>query len=141
MKTLKMIVSSFCLLLSLSLFAQNAESPTDLPYSDKIEVTRQALESLFLATDHISLDLASGFRLEGIIQNKSVHGNSVTSLLIKLENHQGSILSIRKYKDPSGQVAYSGNLLKLHESGGMMLVEKNQHYYFIETEQRFLVTE
>ncbi len=108
MNTLKMILSGTCLLFSLSLSAQKKDSAPDLPYLNKIEVSDQALESLFLATGHISLDLAPGFRLEGIIQNKSRHGNSVISLLIKLESRPGGTLSLSQNKDPNGHIIYSG---------------------------------
>jgi hypothetical protein len=141
MNALKTILSLFLLLCSLILSAQKNGSSTDLPYSNKIEVSETALESLFQSPEHISVNLAPGFHLEGKIQNRSAHGNSVTSLLIKVENKPGGMLSISKYKDPNGNTYYAAHLLKLHEADGMMLVEKDQHYYFIETQQRFLVAE
>jgi len=79
--------------------------------------------------------------LEGKLKNKSEHGGSVTSLLISLSNRPGSTLSISRYTDPKGNIFYAGHLLKLHDPQGLMLVEKDQHYYFIETQQRFLVAE
>ena len=141
MNTLKTIFSGLGLLFSLILSAQKSDSPTDLPYSNKIEVSSHALESLFLAPEIISLDLAPGFRLEGKIKNKSEHGGSVISLLIKVESRPGGMLSISRYTDSKGNIYYAGHLLKLHEPEGLMLVEKDQHYYFIETQQRFLVAE
>jgi hypothetical protein len=126
---------------SLPMSAQQKDSPTDLPYSNKIEVSNQALESLFQTSGPISIEMASGFRLEGNIQNRAEHGNSVISLLIKVDSRLGGMLSISRYKDPKGNIYYAGHLLKLHEQEGMMLVEKDQHYYFIETQQRFLVAE
>ena len=141
MNTLKTIFSGLGLLFSLILSAQKSDSPTDLPYSNKIEVSIHALESLFLAPEIISLDLAPGFRLEGKIKNKSEHGGSVISLLIKVESRPGGMLSISRYTDSKGYIYYAGHLLKLHEPEGLMLVEKDQHYYFIETQQRFLVAE
>jgi hypothetical protein len=141
MHTLKSFLSVLCMLFSLSLIAQRKDSVTDLPYSYKSEVSKQALESLFQSSDKISVDLAPGFRLEGNIQNKSNHGNAVISLLINVANRHGSMLSITRYKDANGHLFYSGNLLKLHDTEGWVLVEKDQHYYFVETQQRFLVSE
>jgi hypothetical protein len=141
MNTLKAIITGFSLLFSLMLSAQKNDSPADLPYSNKIEISGQALEYLFIAPEIISLDLAPGFRLEGKIKNKSEHGHSVVSLLIKVDSRPGGMLSISRYTDPKGNIYYSGHLLKLHEPEGLMLVEKDQHYYFIETQQRFLVAE
>lgn len=141
MHTLKSILSGLCLIFSLSLIAQKKGSATELPYSNKTEISDKVLESLFQFTGKISIDLAPGFRLEGNVQNKSNHGNAVISLLINVENRPGSMLSITRYKDPNGRLFYSGNLLKLHETDGWLLVEKDQHYYFIETQQRFLVSE
>jgi hypothetical protein len=141
MNTLKTIFSGLCLLCSLLLSAQEKNAPAELPYSNKIEVSDQALESLFQAPENISMELAPGFRIDGKIENKSNHGNSVISLLVKLNYATGSMLSISRYKDPKGSIYYTGRLLKLHEPEGMMLVEKNNHYFFIETQQRFLVTE
>jgi hypothetical protein len=123
------------------LSAQKKDTRADLPYSNKIEVGDQVLEALFLAPENISMDLAPGFRLEGKIQNKTDHGNSVISLLIKVDSRPGGMLSISRYRDPKGKIYYTGHLLKLHEPDGMILVEKDQHYYFIETQQRFLVAE
>ncbi len=100
-----------------------------------------ALESLFQSKEKVSLDLGPGFHLEGTIENKSDHGHSVVSLLVKMENKPGAMLSIDRYRDQNGNISYSGRLLKLHETGGLMLVEKDGHYYFIETEQKFLVAE
>jgi hypothetical protein len=141
MNTLKTILTGSGLIFSLILSAQKKDSSTDIPYSNKIEVSSQALETLFLAPETISLDLAPGFRLEGKIKNKSDHGSSVKSLLIQVDSRPGGMLSISRYTDPKGNIYYSGHLLKLHEQEGLMLVEKDQHYYFIETQQRFLVAE
>jgi hypothetical protein len=141
MNTLKTILSSSCLLFSLVLSAQKKDSSADLPYSNKIEVSSKALESLFTSTENISTDLAPGFHLEGAIQNKTEHGNSVISLLVKLNSHPGGMLSISRYTDSQGNRSYTGHLLKLHDANGMLLVEKDQRYYFIETQQRFLVAE
>jgi hypothetical protein len=141
MNTLKTILSASCLICSLALSAQKQDYPTDIPYSNKIEINVTALDALFRAPDKISMDLAPGFRLEGKIQNRSEHGQSVISLLVKVESRQGGMLSISRYVDPNGNTYYAGHLLKLHDAEGMTLVEKDQHYYLIETEQRFLVAE
>jgi hypothetical protein len=141
MNTLKTILSGICLLFSLLLSAQKKDSPPDLPYSNKIEVSDQALEALFQSPEIVSLDLAPGFRLEGKIQNRSDRGHSVISLLIHVDSDPGGMLSISRYKDPKGKIYYAGHLLKLHDADGMILVEKDKHYYFIETQQRFLVAE
>jgi hypothetical protein len=141
MNTPKTILTGLGLLFSLILSAQKNDAPADIPYSNKIEVNSQALESLFLTPETISLDLAPGFRLEGKIKNKSEHGGLVTSLLIRVESRPGGMLSISRYTDPKGNIHYAGHLLKLHEPEGLMLVEKDQHYYFIETQQRFLLAE
>ena len=141
MNTLKTVLSCFCMLLCLLLSAQNANTQTDIPYSNKIEISNQSLESLFLSGETVSIDLAPGFHLEGKIENRSAHGNTVTSLLIRVsKNHEG-MLSISRYKDPNGKIYYAGHLMKLHQPDGLMLIENNQHYYLIETQQRFLVAE
>lgn len=141
MNTLKTILSGFGLLCSLVLSAQTKDFSAELPYSNKIEVSDKALEALFLSTDILSLQMAPGFRLEGQIENRIQHGPSVSSLLIRIMNKPGGMLSISRYKDPNGHIFYAGHLLKLHDADGMMLIEKDQHYYFIETQQRFLVAE
>jgi hypothetical protein len=141
MCTLKSILAGICLLFSISLTAQKKDTITDLPYSNKTEISNQVLESLFQSPGKISINLGPRIRLEGNIQNKLFHGKAVISLLIKLENRDGSMLTITRYEDPNGHISYSGNLLKLHESDGLVLVEKDQHYYFIEAQQKFLVSE
>jgi hypothetical protein len=141
MNTLKTILSSFFLFCCFFLSAQNKTSSEGIPYSNKIEISSKALESLFLSTGNISIILAPGFHLDGTIQNRSVHGNAVTSLLISVDSYPGGMLSISRYKDPNGIIFYAGHLMKLHAPDGMMLIEKDQHYYFIETQQRFLVAE
>jgi hypothetical protein len=141
MNTRKTILISFCLISSLMLSAQQKDPQTDLPYSNKIELNNTALESLFQARGAISTDIAPGFHLVGNIQNRTDHGNGVLSLLIQVESQPGGMLSITRYKDGNGHIFYSGRLLKLHDPDGMMLVEKEHRYYFIETQQRFLVSE
>src|SRR5579864_5575779 len=106
MNTLKTIFAALGLLSCLTSSAQKSDSPTDLPYSKKIEVRSQVLESLFLSPEIVSLDLAPGFRLEGKIKNKSDHGGSVTSLLIKVDSRPGGMLSISRYTDPKGNIYY-----------------------------------
>jgi hypothetical protein len=141
MNTLKKIFCSTALLFSLSLSAQKNESAPELPFSNKIEVSEQFLESIFQASGNIAFEISPGFKLKGRIQNKSNHGNSVVSMLIQLEGSPGGMLSISRYTDQNGRLFYTGHLMKLHESSGLMLVEKDQHHYFIETQQKFLVTE
>lgn len=141
MNTLKTIFGSACLLLSLVLSAQKKDSSADLPYSNKIEVSSEALETLFHAPENVSMELAPGFHLDGKIQNKSEHGTTVTSLLIKVDSKPGGTLTLSRYLDPKGNIYYAGHLMKLHEQEGMILIEKDQHYYLIETQQRFLVAE
>ncbi len=117
MNTLKTILSAFCILFSLMLSAQKKDGPSELPYSNKIEVSDQALESLFHATENISVDLAPGFRIEGKIENKSDHGNSVISILIKMKTNSGGMLSISRYRDPNGNIYYAGHLSKIARTG------------------------
>jgi hypothetical protein len=156
MKILKTIICGLCLLSSLLASAQTRKSVSDLPYSNKFEVSSKTLESLFQTSDTVSMELTPGFRIEGNIENKTVHSPAITSILVKLStgdnapqlpvNSQrsisnGGILSITRYRDQNGKTYYSGQLLKLHEPDGMLLVAEDQHYYFIETQQRFLVSE
>jgi hypothetical protein len=141
MYTRKSILSGFCLLFSISLTAQKKDLASDIPFSNKTEVSSQVLESLFQSKGKISIELTPGFRLDGNIQNKSSHGDTVISILVKLENRKGGMLSITRFKDANAHVSYGGTLLKLHDTEGYVLVEKEQHYYFIETQQRFLVSE
>jgi hypothetical protein len=141
MNTVKTFFTGVCLFFSLLLSAQQKDSQNDLPYSNKIEVSNETLESLFMASSQISLDLAPGFHLEGTIQNKSEHGNSVVSLLINVQSRPGGMLNISRYRDEKGRLFYAGRLLKLHDQEGMMLIEKDNHYYFIETQQKYLVSE
>ncbi len=141
MNTPKTILSGILLLLSLMSSAQKTASEPDLPYSKKILLSDQVLESLFRLTDNISVELGTGFHLEGKILNKTFHGNSGVSLLIKVFSQPGGMLNITRFTDSHGKNYYTGRLLKLHEPNGMMLMEKDQHYYFIETQQRFLLSE
>ena len=141
MNFLKQILCSICLLYSLTLSAQKNESAPELPYSNKIEVSDQILESLFQANGNISLEITPEFKLAGNIENKSVHGNSVVSMLIRVEGSPYRMLSISRFKDLNGHFHYTGHLLKLHDTEGMVLIEKDQRYYFIETQQKFLVSE
>ena len=141
MNTPKTILSGILLLLSQLSSAQKTAPPTDLPYSKKILLSEQVLESLFRLTDNVSVELGTGFHLEGKLLNKTPHGNSGVSLLIKVYSQPGGMLNITRFTDAHGKIYYTGRLLKLHEPNGMMLMEKDQHYYFIETQQRFLLSE
>ncbi len=141
MNTLKTILSGILLLLSMMSSAQKTAPAPDLPFSKKILLTDQALESLFGLTDNISVELGTGFHLDGKILNKTFHGNSGISLLIKVYSQTGGMLNITRFIDLHGKIYYTGRLLKLHEPNGMMLMEKDQHYYFMETQQRYLLSE
>jgi hypothetical protein len=141
MYTLKSILSGLCLFFSISLTAQKKDSDTGLPYSNKTEINNQVLESLFQSDGKISMDLATGLRLEGTLQNKLNYGDSIISILIRVENRPGSLLSLTRYKDTNGHVSYSGNLMRLHDSESLILSEKDRRYFFIETQQKYLVTE
>jgi hypothetical protein len=141
MNTVKTLLTGICLFFSLLLSAQQKEPQNDVPYSNKIEVSNETLELLFTASGKISLDLAPEFHLEGTVENRSEHGNSVISLLINVQSRPGGMLNISRYRDEKGHLFYAGRLLKLHDQEGMMLIEKDNHYYFIETQQKFLVSE
>ncbi len=141
MKNPKAILCSFCLLFTLTVSAQNIATSADLPYSNKIEVSNKALESLFISPANVSIELAPGLHIQGTIENKTDHGSSTVSILIKLSGSHPGMLHVTRYKNPAGNIYYAGQLLKLHDAEGLMLVEKDQRYYFIETQQRFLVSE
>ena len=141
MKTLKATLIVFFVLCRLMLSAQSNESITEIPYSNKIEVREQLLEDLFQSAGNISLSLTPAFKLEGKIQNKSDYGNSTTSLLIRLAGNPSGMLSITRFKDKNGRTSYAGQLMKLHDPKALKLIEKDHHYYFIEIEQKFLVSE
>ena len=141
MKTLKTILTGFTLILCQQLCAQQTDPAPDLPYSNKIEISPDALEKLFHSPDDVAIVLEPGFELKGKVKNRTDHGNSVTSLLIDVASRPGGTLSISRYQDAGGKIYYSAHLLKLHEHEGMLLVEKDKRYYFIETQQRFLVSE
>lgn len=141
MYTLKSFLSGICLLFSISLTAQKTDKVSEFPFSNKTEVSSQILESLIQSRGIISIDLAPGLRLEGNIENRSNHGDTVISILVKLENRKGGTLNLTRFKDANGHFSYSGILLKLHDAEGLVLIEKDQHYYFVETQQRFLVSE
>jgi len=141
MNTLKTIFCGCSLLISLAISAQEKSFPENIPQHNKIEVSTEALEKLFHASGSFSIRLAPSFTLTGSIQNRIATGASVVRLLIKTENLQGATLSLSRSVTPDGTVQYTGHLLKLHDAEGMLLTEKDKHYYFIRTEQRYLVSE
>jgi len=141
MNTLKTIFCGYSLLISLALSAQEKSFPENIPYHTKIEVSSDALEKLFHVSGSFTMQLAPSFTLTGSIQNRTVKENSVSTILIKTENLQGATLSLSRSLKSDGSVQYTGHLLKLHDADGMLLIEKDNHYYFIRTEQRFLVSE
>jgi hypothetical protein len=140
MNTLKTIFCGYSLLFSLALSAQEKSFPENIPYHTKIEVSSEALEKLFHASGTFTMKLAPSFTLTGSVQNRIEKTASVT-LLIKTENLQGASLSLSRSLRPDGSIQYTGHLLKLHDADGMLLFEKDNHYYFIRTEQRYLVSE
>ena len=141
MNTLKAIFCGFSLLLSVALPAQEKSFPDNIPYQSRIEVNAGALENLFHINGNFSLMLGPSFTLSGNIMNRISKANAVTTLLIKTENLQGATLTLSRSLMPDGSFQFTGHLLKLHNPDGMLLMEKDQHYYFIRTEQRFLVSE
>lgn len=141
MNTLKTIICGYGLLHSLLLSAQDKSFPQNIPYQAKIEVSAGALEKLFHSTGACKLQLSPAFQLNGRIQNRTEKGPLVSTVLVSTENMQGAMLSLSRCARPDGSIQYSGHLLKLHDSDGELLVEKDGHYYFIRTEQRYLVAE
>jgi len=141
MNTLKTIFCVYSLLISLAISAQEKSFPENIPQHKKIEVNTEALEKLFHASGAFSIQLGPSFILTGSIRTRIVTEASVVRLLIKTENLQGTTLSLSRSVRSDGTVQYTGHLLKLHDAEGMLLAEKDKHYYFIRTEQRYLVSE
>jgi hypothetical protein len=141
MNTLKTIFCVCSLLTVLAVSAQEKPFPENIPQHKKIAVSVEALEQLFHASGSFSIPLAPSFTLTGSVQNRIMQGPSVVRLLIKTENLQGATLSLSRSAGPDGTVRYTGLLLKFHDADGMLLTEKDNHYYFIRTEQRYLVSE
>jgi hypothetical protein len=141
MNTLKIIFCGHSLLFSLLLSAQEKTFPQNIPYHTKMEVVPEALEKLFHTNGAFKLSLSPALTLAGNIQQRMDKSPSVSTLLISTENMQGAMLTLSRTQLSDGSIQYTGHLLKLHEPDGMLLVEKDKHYYFIRTEQRFLVAE
>lgn len=140
MNTLKSFLCGCNLMLSLMLSAQDKPFPQNIPYNTKIEVSTETLEKLFHSDGQIMMQLSPSFRLTGTVENRSGKGPVIT-LLIKTENMQGAMLSLSRSNLSDGSVQYTGHLLKLHQPDGMLLIQKDKRYYFIRTEQRYLVAE
>ena len=141
MNTLKTIFFCYGLLHSLLLSAQDKPFPQNIPYQVKIEVSTEALEKLFYSTGTCKLQLSPTFQFVGNVQNRTEKGPSVSTVLISTENMQGAMLSLSRSVKPNGSIQYTGHLLRLHNPDGILLIEKDGHYYFIRTEQRYLVAE
>ncbi len=141
MNTLKTIFCGCGLLSVLLLSAQEKSFPQNIPFNTKMEISSASLEKLFHATATCTLQLTPALTLTGTVQNRTGQSHSVASLLIKTENMQGAMLSLSRSLRSDGSWLYTGHLLKLHEPDGMLLVEKDGQYYFIRTEQKFLVAE
>lgn len=141
MNTLKTILCGYSLLCSLPLSAQEKSFPENIPFHNRIEVRSDVLEELFHVRGTFSVQLAPSFNLSGSILNRMMKDASVTTLLIKTENPLGATLSLSRSVNPNGSIQYAGHLLKLHEADGMLLFEKDNHYYFIRAEQRYLISE
>ncbi|HVY75860.1 MAG TPA: hypothetical protein VG890_13570 [Puia sp.] len=141
MNTLKTWLCICTLLCCLNLAAQNKSFPENIPYQSRYEVSPESLENLFKATGHFTIPLSPDLAITGTVQSRTEKSNSVTNLLIQTENLNGAMLSLSRSSNTNGLVHYTGHLLKLHEQKGMLLVEKEGHYYFIRTEQRYLVAE
>jgi hypothetical protein len=141
MNTLKTIFCGCGLLSALLLSAQEKSFPQNIPYHTKMEVSAESLENLFHSTGSCTLMLSPSFSVTGTILSRTEKGSSVTTLLIRTEHLQGALLSLSRSARQDGSFQYTGHLLKLRDPDGMLLMEKDSHYYFIRTEQRFLVAE
>ncbi len=141
MNTLKTLICGYGLLNSLLLSAQDKPFPENIPYQAKIEVSTEALEKLFHSTGACKLQLSAAFQLNGNIQNHTEKGPLVSTVLVSTENMRGAMLSLSRSVKPDGSIQYTGHLLRLHDPDGMLLVEKDGHYFFIRAEQRYLVAE
>jgi hypothetical protein len=141
MNTLKTIFCGYALLSVFFLSAQEKSFPQNIPYHTKMEVSAESLENLFHSNGVCSISLSPALSVTGTVLSRTEKGSSVTTLLIRTEHLQGALLSLSRSARGDGSFQYTGHLLKLHDPDGMLLVEKDNHYYFIRTEQRFLVAE
>jgi hypothetical protein len=141
MNILRTVFCGCLMLFSLALTAQERSFPENIPYHTRFEVGTAALEKLFHCTGALSMQLAPGLHITGTVQSRTERGPSVVSILIRVENPQGAMLSLSRSQESDGSVRFTGHLLRLHDPDGMLLVEQDGLYYFIRTEQRYLVAE
>ncbi len=115
--------------------------PQNLPATARYDVSRPALDQLFRTDGSVNVSLSAALQMKGNIENKDLDAAGNGTILIRTESFDGAMLSLARYTDTDQSVHYSGHLLKLHAAEGMLLVEKDQNYYFIRTQQRYLLAE
>lgn len=122
-------------------YSKETKFPQNLPASARLDVSAATLEQLFRSEGNVSVALSPSFLLKGTIENKDVDKSGDGTMLIRTEGIDGTMLSIARFTDGDLSVHYTGHFLKLHAAEGMLLVEKDRSYYFIRTQQRYLLAE
>src|SRR6476620_11942209 len=105
----------------------------DLPH--RMEVSRQALAPLLQNNvgEKVSIPLASGFTLDGVVVSKSnAAERRYKTVVIKSTNRPGASFTITGIQKADGTMQYSGRMLSLKnsdayemkEDGGRLALEK-----------------
>lgn len=115
--------------------------PQNLPATARFDVSSAALEQLFHSEGTVNIAFSASFQMKGNVENKDIDKTGDGTMLIRTEGLDGAMLSIARFTDADQSVHYTGHLLKLHAAEGMLLVEKDHSYYFIRTQQRYLLAE
>jgi hypothetical protein len=101
----------------------------------------KSLEKLFTMQDNISLELSPACMLQGKIVSHVKPNAFAETINISLANFHGAVFTLSRIRTDDGHSKYTGHIMNFQSSDAIVLQEENKKYYFIKTEQRFVMTE
>ncbi|MBS1599266.1 MAG: hypothetical protein JST75_13660 [Bacteroidetes bacterium] len=141
---------AFCMLITTSVRAQQLATTRSViisqpdifkKFPQKAACDIASLEQLFNMHDDVSLQLSPDFSLEGKIISRKKSNAFAETINIRLSEFQETIFTISRIQTENGETRFIGHILSLEGEEAIVLQFEDKQYFFIKTEQRFLMTD
>ena len=113
---------------------------TSLP--EKFECNLAELEKLFTFSppQKCLLKLNPAFELDGVLAEKFVRSDRLTSLNIRLNNYEHALFNVSRIYEKN-TITYTGRIVSIKHGDLLILKKENDKYFFIKQQQKFLMVE
>ena len=109
---------------------------------DKFECNLAELEKLFSISppQKFNLKLNNAFRLDGVLAEKFIRSDRLTSLNIRLDNYASALFTISRTIEKD-ITTYTGRIVSIKHGDLLLLRKENGKYYFIKQELKLVMVE